>query len=215
MDTTGQDITIQDFNSRDIVNKCVTSQKTGITYYYCDFSDRESLETRNILGTLIRELLEKITIPDDLEQQIDRFYRPSTRTASDDELISILCAVVEHFSKVYVCIDGLDECGKNEQVTIMSMVNNLAQHSCAVVKILLTSREEIIISTSLRGFPRLRVSADNNAFDIITFVEETVKSNIRSGALAIQDPSLESDIISELVNGARGMYVANSDHCFD
>jgi hypothetical protein len=215
MDTTGKDITIHDSNSQDIVKKDVTSQTTGVTYYYCDFSDRESLESRNILGTLIRQLLEEITIPDALEQQIDRLYKPGTRTASDDDLVGVLRAVIENFSRVYICIDGLDECGKNEQVTIMSMVNSLAQNHCARVKILITSREETIISTSLKGFPRLRVSADNNALDIVTFVEETVKSNIRSGALAIQDPSLESDIISELVNGAQGMYVANYDHCFN
>jgi hypothetical protein len=200
-----KDITIQHFTSQDIIDKDITSQDVGIAYYYCDFSDPKSLETRIILGTIIRQLLEGITISSDLEQQMDQFYRSDTRSIADDELVALLFAVVRHFSKLYVFIDGLDECRKEEQITILSIVNQLAQSTRPAVKTLIASREEAIISTSLRGIPRLRISADKNSADIAFFVKETVKSNINSGALTIQDPSLESDIISALINGAKGM----------
>jgi hypothetical protein len=205
MDIGKEDITIQHFTSQDIIDKDITSQDVGIAYYYCDFSDPKSLETRIILGTIIRQLLEGITISSDLEQQMDQFYRPDTRTAADDELVALLFAVVRHFSKLYVFIDGLDECRKEEQITILSIVNQLAQSTRPAVKTLIASREEAIISTSSRGIPRLRISADRISADIAFFVEETVKANINSGALTIQDPSLESNIISALINGAKGM----------
>ncbi|KAI9861085.1 MAG: hypothetical protein M1813_005514 [Trichoglossum hirsutum] len=207
MDATGKDITIQSTTSQDIIESGITSQDTAIAYYYCDFSDLQSLEIRNILGTIIRELLENVAIPDDLEQRIEQLYRHGTRTAIDDELISVLCTVIKCFSEVYICIDGIDECGKDEQITILSMVDQLAQSHDAAVKIFITSREETTISASLRKFLRLRVSADKNSRDITTFVGEAVKSNIRSGTLTIRDPSLESDIISALTNGADGMFL--------
>ena len=205
MDIGRKDITIQHFTSQDIIDKDITSQDAGITYYYCDFSDPKSLETRIILGTIIRQLLEGIAISGELEQQMDQLYRSDTRTVPDDELVALLFAVVKHFSKIYIFIDGLDECRKEEQITILSIVNQLAQSTRPTVKILITSREEAAISTSLKGVPRLRVSADKNSADIAFFIEETVKSNIKSGALTIQDPSLEPDIISALRNGAKGM----------
>jgi hypothetical protein len=205
MDIGRKDITIQHFTSQDIIGKDITSQDVGITYYYCDFSDPKSLETRIILGTIIRQLLESITISSDLEQQIDQLYRSDTRTVADDELVALLFAVVKQFSKIYVFIDGLDECRREEQTTILSIVNQLARSTHPTVKTLITSREEATISTSLRGIPRLRVSADKNSADIAFFVEETVKSNIKSGALTVQDLSLESDIVSALRNGAKGM----------
>jgi hypothetical protein len=199
------DIGRKHFTSQDIIDKDITSQDVGIAYYYCDFSDLKSLETRTILGTIIRELLEGITISSDLEKQMDQFYRSDTKTIADDELVAILFAVARHFSKLYVFIDGLDECRKEEQITILSIVNQLAQSTSPAMKILMVSREEAIISTSLARFPRLRISADKNSADIAFFVEETVKANINSGALTIQDPSLESNITSALINGAKGM----------
>ena len=205
MDITGKDVTIQHFTSQDIIDKDISSHEMAINYYYCDFSDSKSLETRIILGTIIRQLLENIIIPEGLEQKIDQFYRLGTRTATDDELISILYIVIKLFSIVYICIDGLDECGKDEQATILSVVNQLAQSDQTIVKILITSRQEPLISSSLRAFPYLQVSANKNSLDITTFVEETVKLNIRLGALVIRDSSLESDIISALIDGADGM----------
>ncbi len=146
-----------------------------------------------------------INIPHDLKQQLDQLYRPDVRTAANDELIAILVAVVKHFSKVYIFIDGLDECRKEERSTILSMINQLTHSDHSAVKILLTSQEVTDISTSLNGLPRLQVSADKNSSDIASFIEETIKANIRSRALAVHDPYLESDLISALVDGAQGM----------
>src|SRR3954468_4826 len=91
-----KDITIQHFTSQGIIDKNITRQDAGIAYYYCDFSDLKSLETRIILGTIIRQLLEGITISSDLEQQMDQLYGSDTRTVADDELIALLFAVVKN-----------------------------------------------------------------------------------------------------------------------
>jgi hypothetical protein len=202
---TGKDVLIPRLTSQDVIDNDIANHGTTISYYYCDFSDSKSLETISILGGLIRQLLEDIAIPDDLEQKIDQLYRLGKRAEADDELTSVLYALVKHFSKVYVCIDGLDECEKNAQVTILSIVNQLTRSDHTAVKVIVTSREESFISKSLREFPRLRISADKSSSDITAFIEETVKLNIRLGTLTIRDSSLESEITSALINGADGM----------
>jgi hypothetical protein len=205
----GKDIT-KGFPSEHIIDQNISSQDSAIAYYYCDFSDSKSLQTCNILGVIVRQLLEKIVIPDDLEEQIYCYYRHGTRTPTDSELVATLTSISKQFSKVFIFIDGLDECGKEEQSTILSMVHQLSQSRFPTVKVLITSREEAVISASLKGLPCLRISSENISLDISSFVEKTVKSIIRSGDLIIRDPSLESDIISALVDGAQGMWVFSS-----
>ncbi|KAI9871159.1 MAG: hypothetical protein M1830_003253, partial [Pleopsidium flavum] len=207
IDNANKDITIQYLTSHDIISKDITTQELAIAYYYCDFSDPKSLDARNILGTIIRQLLNKIIIPLDLKQQLDQLYRPGIRAAANDELLAILVAVVKHFSKVYIFVDGLDECRKEERFSVLSMINQLTQSECTAVKILITSQEVADVSTSLKGHPRLQISVDKNSSDIASFIEETIKANIKSGALVVHDPSLELNIISALVDGAQGMFL--------
>lgn len=199
------DITIPSIASQDIIAQNITSQEMTVTYYYCDFSDMESLEMSNILGSIIRQLLEKIIIPHNVGEQIDSFYKLGSRTPADNELVAILTSTLEHFSKVFIFIDGLDECKREVQLTILSIVRQLSLSQLPLLKILITSREEVVISTSLSGLPRLRISAENISDDIVSFIEETVKSNIETRALVIQDAALEAEIILALQKGAQGM----------
>lgn len=138
---------------------------------------------------------------------MDQLYRMDAGAITDDELAAILFAVVQHFSKVYLFLDGLDECRKEVQTTVLSIVNQLSRSVAPTVKIFISSRDEHIISTSLKEFPRIRIAAKNNSDDIVLFVEETVKSNIRSGLIKIHDISLESEIISALTSRAHGMFL--------
>ena len=199
------DITVPSIASQDIIAQNITSQEMTVTYYYCDFSDMESLEMSNILGSIIRQLLEKIIIPHNVGEQIDSFYKLGSRTPADNELVAILTSALEHFSKVFIFIDGLDECRKEVQSTILTIVRQLSLSQFPLLKILITSREEVVISTSLSGLPRLRISAENISDDIVSFIEETVKSNIETRALVIQDAALEAEIILALQKGAQGM----------
>lgn len=191
--------------SEDIIRKNITRQEVAITYYYCDFSDPKSLEARGVLGTLLRQLLNEIMISEDLKKQLDQFYRPDIRIASTDELVAILFAVIEQFSKVYIFIDGLDECGKEDRNTISSTVKQLAGSDSSIVKIVVTSQETAEISKFLGGFPYIQISEENNSSDIVSFIEETVTAHMRSGVLAVNDFSLKTDIMSALIDGAQGM----------
>ena len=207
-DSGREDVTIQEFTSQDVITKDITSQDFGIAYHYCDFSDPRSLEVRNILGTIVRQLLERINISGDLEQHMNPLYGPDARDVTNDALSAILFHVIKHFSKVYLFIDGLDECRNDAQTMILSIVHQISQSEQPTVKIFVSSRDELIISASLKKFLHLRISAENNSDDIAHFVEEAVNLNIRSGALKIQDPSLQSEIITTLTGKAHGMSVA-------
>lgn len=205
MDEATIDITIQPWTSYDIISKGITHQDLAFTYYYCDSSDPRSLEARNVIGTLVKELLEQIAITNILKQELISLNKPGIRVAESDELLPILLAVLRHFSKAYIFLDGLDECRKEERLTILSMLNRVFRSDGLVVKIFVTSQQEVDITVSLKEFSRLEVSPHKISSDISSYVKGTVRSSIESGDLLVQTACLESDIISALVDGAQGM----------
>ena len=204
------DVTISEFTSQDIIKKNITSQDTGVIYYYCDFSDPRSLERRNLSGALIRQLLEDIHISDELEQQITTSCGQHPEAIMDEGLVSVLLRAIRHFSKVYLFIDGLDECKCEEQTAILSMLHELSRSQQPTVKILVSSRDEHTISHSLKKFHQLRIAAESNSADIDFFVKKTVKNKIQSGELRVRDFSLQSEIITSLTSQAHGMFVSLS-----
>lgn len=153
----------------------------------------------------MKELLGQIVITDVLHKQLVSLNKSGTRAAESDELVPILLAVLEKFSRVYMFIDGLDERRKEERSRVLSMINLVVRSCCSVVKIFVTSQQEVDIAVSLKEFPRLEVSADRISIDIGSFIKETVQSSIESGDLVAQTACLRSDIISALADGAQGM----------
>lgn len=199
------DITTLTVSDEEVIGKSITGQETTLTYYYCDFSDQRSLEPQSLLGTILKQLLEMIVIPLALEQQLERCYRPHTRTATAQELFLALLEVLPLFSKVYVLIDGLDEYRKEDLTLILPMLEQLSRLACPTIKMVLFSREDNAIFHSFKAYPRIRISIDMISLDIKSFVEDAVQAKVASGELQVSDTSLQEDIIAALQDGADGM----------
>lgn len=205
--TLGKDITLPLASSQDIANGTITSHDLLIVYHYCEFSDPRTLQPTVILGTLIRQLLETVTIPEDLGQQIEQCYTPSTRQAMPEELFAVLKNALKRFSKAYVLIDGLDECKREDICLVLSMLEELlqSQPNPPPPKVLIFSRDLDMIPRIVTSYARLEVSINKMSFDINSYIEETVKSKISCGDLNISDVSLEKEVIATLKEGAHGM----------
>lgn len=144
-------------------------------------------------------------ISETLEKQIETYFRPEIRAATEEELFKILLGALQNYSNVYILMDGLDECNKEDLNKIMSMLRQLLRSERPLLKIALFSREENSIANALEGYPRVRVSSDKISPDINSFIEETVKAAIRGRKMCVSEPLLEREVISALINGAQGM----------
>jgi len=189
----------------DFLKSSTTKQGSTVIYYYCDYSQVKTLEPPNIIGTLIKKLLYNVDIPTNVEQEIDNAFRQPSRGPEVEDLQSVLDLVVMLFPKVYIVIDGLDECRKEDQALVLSAMKRLAP--ITTTKLFISSREDDLIKKALSGCPQIDFSAANVGRDIESFVEGTVKSKLQSRELAISNPCLEQEIISALVDGASGMYI--------
>ncbi|KAF2228500.1 hypothetical protein EV356DRAFT_495443, partial [Viridothelium virens] len=143
----------------------------------------------------------------DLEQQITKACGQISEAVMNESLSAILFQAVNYFSRVFLFIDGLDECRFDVQSAILSKLHELCQSPQPKLKIFVSSRDEHTISKSLDKFPRLRVGEEHNSSDISYFVKETVKNKMNSESLRIRDISLRSEIITTLTSQAHGMFL--------
>ena len=207
--TLGRDITLPLAPCQDLADGKITSLASAITYHYCEFSDLRSIEPTIILGTLIRQLLETVAIPDTLCQRIERCLTPRARQATPEELLAILENTLLQFSKTYMLIDGLDECNSKDTHLILSILDKLLQPESgrSVLKVIIFSRHIDLVSRCLTSYTSLEVSIHKISLDINSFIEETVQSKISCGDLEVSDMLLKREIIATLKEGAHGMYV--------
>jgi hypothetical protein len=182
------------------------NEKIGIACYYCDYSDMDSLRALVILGTIIKQLLGRISMPADVANKINQTFGDSTRTPDTGEAVDILLSVMNLFPKVYLIIDGLDECESDQRLKILSVVHCLAQLDHPKVLLFISSREEADIVASLGPYRSIRTSEENISRDITSYISDIVSSKVQSGELILRNPALEQRIVAALVNGAQGMY---------
>lgn len=191
----------------DVVSGKTTRCQSVVIYHYCEFSDSQSLEPIIILGTLVRQLLETIVIPESLEKQIERCFSSRIRQATSEELFRLFEDAMVQFSNIYMLIDGIDECKNENIVLILSMFDRLLQRKkdTSIIKIIHFSRHNDVISEFLNHHSRLEISAERISHDINIFIKETVRSKISSGDLEVSNESLENEIVTRLNDGAHGM----------
>ena len=176
-----------------------------VVYFYCDYADHRTLDTCNILGTILLQLLRTKPIPEPIMAMIRRSYEDGLRTPETKELIAMMCAAVELFSRICIIIDGLDECKKNVWQDVLVLIKDLIQKQTPCVKVFVSCREEDQI---LQGFSRsshIQISTEVVSRDIIAFIQGTVRSRLDSGDLKILNPALEKDISNKLEEKAQGM----------
>lgn len=160
---------------------------------------------------LIRQLLEGVVIPTTVEKQIDTLFRSGDRSPTIEEFAGLFDNISKNITKVTIVIDGLNECKQETQTIVLSMIHQIVQ-GYSNTKVLFTSREEDNILASLKGFPRLRISADHISNDIDGFIESTVEDYMESSKLAINQPLLKEEIVTKLKQGANGMSVRNQTY---
>ena len=181
-------------------------EDSALSYFYCQYSDSKTLETFNVFGSVLQQLLSrKPTLPEEVASTIKQIYADGMSLPSREDLIELVRSVLSLYSRTYVVIDGLDECGKDAQEDILFIVKALASFNKAIVKVVVFSRENAHLSTVLKHYPCVHTSEAALTRDIISFVQATVESKLEAGELVIRNPALKEMIISELITKAQGM----------
>lgn len=185
---------------------CVADAE-DIAYFYCSFSNDETLKTINVLGSLLSQLL-RLSDPcyDDLLAQYntlcaqtnDRPTRPEKQT-----LVNALCQRAGSGNPTYFLIDGLNECG--DPTAILEALQNVTE-ACSNVRILISSINEKGIEEQLERFPKVHIetlSPRSMGHDINLLISSSLETSSRLKRLPAD---LKGDVEYALTQGAQGMF---------
>lgn len=201
--------------SSSVIDSLKSSQKeeADLSYYYCDYADRVSLDPRIVLGTLAWGLLQdyESQIASEIMDQIALCFRDGERTPEVDDVLQVLFQIVDWCKKVILVIDGIDEVEEADFYYILGFLKQMVTRQGVSVKVFLTCREDkdvlSIVSPAAEICFRKHLSDSMVSHDISSYIHQSVETRMSAGRLAINPTNLElrDDIIRALSTGAKGM----------
>lgn len=156
-------------------------------------------KAENIIGSIIKQLLERLPqIPDTITQIHKRCIRDNRAMALEDAR-NMCSAAISQFSRVYICLDALDELA---QAPLRDLMKCLWDEPS--MRLYLTSRTHAqeIIGDFFENKHTIIVKAQEQ--DIRRFIVREIggPNDVAPNAM---DSKLKADIIATVVGSARGM----------
>lgn len=184
-----------------IIDKIISAaQNDDITliYFYCDLGDPTKQNSVNLYGSLIAQLIEQETeIPD----EVDALYsKCNKRPAALEHLKNVFSGLIRNLSKVFIIIDGLDEC--TDRANVLDGLLELKNRPNGNTNVLVTSRNDPTTRLALSSVPNLTMEAKNVGADIELYVKGEIERRVKLRRLK---PEMKAEIATRLVDGANGM----------
>ncbi|KAH0427673.1 ankyrin repeat protein [Colletotrichum camelliae] len=179
---------------------------TAVAFFFCDYKSQESRELVNLLSSVAVQLAQQ---KDAAFAHVESYFASLNpqdglqRQPEVDELQEVLSDVCSEYERVFVIIDGLDECGTAVE-EIAAGVRVFADN-CLSVSIAVLSRNEPEIEEELADpFDHVEISARKEDIDLYVRAEMTTRKKLKR--LAFENPELAALIKDKLINGAGGMF---------
>jgi len=183
-------------------------KKPGIAlaYFYFDFNDTESQKVSNLVSSLLAQLCNKL---DDLPEQLKVLYKECSEgqwRATMLELKKMLLLMVRDLEDVFIIIDALDECPKdNERRELLKLIRDIKSWSLPNLHLLGTSRQELDIKDELT--PLLTsLAIPIQGFEVESDIKLYIASELATDSkLRKWSSDVKVEIENTLAAGANGM----------
>ncbi|KAF5003089.1 hypothetical protein FDECE_10348 [Fusarium decemcellulare] len=204
-----------------IIEECLkrnaVNPGTSLAYFFCTYRDGSTHSATSILSSLCAQLaLQNESAFRILEEYYDelRSDRHLSQEPSTGGLTKVLHRMRTVYSRVYLVVDGLDECGNQVATSVRKLVALVTSQVDEVISLALLSRDEILIREILEDrFHNVEIAAHTE--DIRLYVASELEQRITRRELRLRDLDLKDQILNRLVDGAKGMFrwvVCQLDH---
>ena len=159
---------------------------------YCDYLTQEQQSTTNMLGAILKQLLEKDGIPDPVRQAFREEKRGlGGRAVQLFDLVKMLKMTITSLPEVFICIDGLDECLQKNRQELLESLRDIIRAS-PITRVFLSGRPHI--RDEVKGYFTLAimVSITPTIGDIERFLEWRLDKDVTRSAM---DGSLRAEIM--------------------
>jgi len=121
----------------------VHDRDIAVAGLYCDYLAQEEQSAVNMLGAILKQLLERDEIPGTLRQGFRKEKRGfGGRAVKLSDLVKILKATVASLPEVFICIDALDECLPDNRSKLLESLRDIVRAS-PTMRVFLSGRPHI------------------------------------------------------------------------
>ena len=178
--------------------KHIQAEGIGVTYFYCDFQKWANESVVRIVATILRQLIEEhSSIPSTVAALYDLYAR-SRNGPPLDEIVRALQVVISDYTKIYLVIDGLDECLEHTGFRLLSVCRQL--QSTGRVHLMVTSRPQYEVLQYFKAAPTLKIRADY--FDLRSYVADQISRLPRYEEMS---DKLREEIVHRISTQSDGM----------
>lgn len=185
--------------------------ETRVLPFYCDFNLPEKKNPRYIIGSLLRQLAPSPPLdPESLRwKQLQELYNSNhDKKQVLPQLTAPLIWFSKFFSKIFIVVDGLDECSTPTDVCSVLLKCLRANN----INVLATSRPERDIATLFRSKQEVReleIQDKSVESDIGVYIDWRLS---RDDNLKSIKKQLKQDIRAKLLDESSGMYYFQISH---
>tara|TARA_R110002060_G_scaffold67685_2_gene76373 strand:- start:913 stop:1596 length:684 start_codon:yes stop_codon:yes gene_type:complete len=184
------------------LRQAYTTSSDITLYFFCDHRSQQKQILMRLLMSLARQLATRsVTCYQHARQLHTDKKKRDERNLNRSEYLSLVKTMLRDFARVFIVVDALDEAPDKTMIveTLKDMleppVSSVAQRHDLVVKIMLTSREDLGIHRSLLPMTHMRLSLENaTRKDVELYVQASIVERILSRKINLRDKTLANSI---------------------
>jgi hypothetical protein len=198
---------------KDMQEFCAEDPTKSLAFFFFDFDDVEKQGPISMIKSLLSQFLNRCNSVPDTVRSLHAACENRRREASQQQLLQALRDTLELLPAPFVVLDALDECESWD--TIFDTIMEMRSWGKTTLRVLLTSRKEIMIEEALEDIvpPDDRTCLEIHMVDkdIGTYVQERLAKD-KSFKKWQRDPEIQGEIEKTLGRKAHGMYSLPSPH---
>ncbi|KAI5460877.1 ankyrin repeat-containing domain protein [Mariannaea sp. PMI_226] len=179
---------------------------TAVSYAFCDYKDSKTHLPENILAAIAVQLAQQKEEAFDILEECFNDLNSNNQLPKQPR-VELLSKVIEDmaamYDKVFIVVDGLDECGDNVELMTQSL-KSLANKSDTINIALFSRKDEDIREELETDYDHIEIEAHTEDLEAYTLDELDKRKPLKK--LRVTNPELREEIIHTLVQGARGMF---------
>ena len=192
----------------------------SLAFYYFDFKDSKKQDRRGLLSSLLLQLTARSNTFHGILDLLHFAHGEGSRQPNENDLTRCLKDVlaVPGQGKIYIIVDGLDECPNNSGMPtsrekVLKLVGDLVSLRLPHVRICISSRPEIDIRSSLERLTSHCVSLHDERGqrkDIIDYIKHVIVSDQNMAKWREEDKQLVVDTLAQKADGMYGLLTTTS-----
>jgi len=183
-----------------LCNEYRSDPMSGIAYIYCSFNKQQEQEPRDLLSSLLKQLLQRQTPMPKAIKELYRHHTSERTRPSLGEIRTALSSIMSAFSRLFIVIDALDECriSAGGQRELLSEILSLQKQTH--MNLFTTSRSIPDIDNEFKGALRLEIRA--SADDVHKYLDTNISLLPR---VVSKRPDLQQEIKTVIAKSIDGM----------